>query len=181
MELNEIIKKECLTSTTQNPFVLFRQIMSHEEIPMHGPIHHIIDGACFLSALHQARKDFDLEKALDEMINRGSKMPGATCGHWGVCGSVCSLGAALSIYHATSPLSQDEHYKEHLKYTSMVLNKMSEIGGPRCCKRNAFLAMQTAIDFVKEMYHIELEKEIITCDFSSKNQQCIGKRCPFSK
>ncbi|MGN1343928.1 MAG: DUF5714 domain-containing protein, partial [Traorella sp.] len=161
--------------------ILFRKITSYKEIPMHGPIHHRIDGACLLSCLYQARKDFDLEQAIDEMFERGSKIPGAICGHWGVCGAVCSLGAALSIYHETSPLSQDEHYKEHLKYTSLVLNKMAEIGGPRCCKRNAFLAMETAIDFVKENYQIELERETISCDYSSKNQQCIGKRCPFSK
>ena len=66
-----------------------------------------------------------------------------------------------------------------MKFTSMVLDKMSEIGGPRCCKRNAYISMLTAIEFVKK-YNIYLDYEEIKCNFTSKNSQCIGKRCPFN-
>ena len=175
-----MIKKICLESKTKNPIELLNKIMNHESIPMHGPIHHIIDGACLLSAVHESGVEFDLESALDEMIERGKKMPGAMCGHFGVCGSVTSLGAALSILHSTSPLSNDDYYKDHMKFTSMVLEKMSEIGGPRCCKRNAYLSMLTAIEFL-EKYDIHLDKEDVKCSFSSKNNQCIGNRCPFNQ
>ena len=177
--MNQMIKEECLNSKIKNPIELLNKIMNHHEIPMHGPIHHILDGACLLSCIHASGVEFDLESALDEMIERGKKMPGATCGHWGVCGSVSSLGAALSILHKSSPLSNDDYYKDHMKFTSMVLDKMSEIGGPRCCKRNAYISMLTAIEFVKK-YNIYLDYEEIKCNFTSKNSQCIGKRCPFN-
>ena len=179
MDQYEYVKQSCLKSTTKNPIELLNQIMSNDDIPMHGPIHHSLDGACLLSCLHACGCNFDLEKALDEMIERGKKMPGATCGQWGVCGSVSSLGASLSIFHQTSPLSNDEYYKDHMKLTSLILNKMSEIGGPRCCKRNAYLSMLTAIDFIYEKYGIALEKQDVKCNFSTKNHQCIGIRCPF--
>ena len=39
----------------------------------------------------------------------------------------------------------------------------------------------SAIDFVKENFGVEMERQEIICDYSSKNNQCIGKRCPFSK
>lgn len=175
----EIIKKECLSATTKDPIQLILSIMKQDYINMHGPEHHILDGACFLTAMHNAGEDFDLDKALDEMIERGKKMPGATCGQWGVCGSASSIGAALAILHGTGPLSHNQYYKDNLKLTSQALTSISEIGGPRCCKRNAFLSLNTAIDFVKKEYNIELDKTDIKCIFSSQNKQCLGLECPF--
>ena len=106
-------------------------------------------------------------------------MPGATCGQWGMCGSSSSLGAAFAILHETGPLSNNQYYKDNLKYVARALNKISEFGGPRCCKRNAFLSLLTAIDFADEYYDIQLPKHEINCEFSSRNKQCIGLRCPF--
>ena len=155
--------------------------MHKDYIHIHGPEHHVLDGACFLTALHNQGVEFDLAEALDEMINRGSKMPGATCGQWGVCGSSASLGAALAILHGTGPLSDNEYYKDNMRYTSKVLGRMAEIGGPRCCKRNAYLSIKTMIEFMKEQYGIAMEDMNIQCAFSGENQQCIGNRCPFMK
>lgn len=175
------IKAECLKATTKDPIELILHMMQKEYIQMHGPEHHILDGACFLTALHNAGMQFDLNTALDAMIDRGNKMPGATCGQWGVCGSSASVGAALSIIHETGPLSHNQFYKDNLNYVSQALQKIAEIGGPRCCKRNAFLSIQTAIDFVKTQYNIELPKSSISCTFSLKNKQCLKNGCPFFK
>jgi hypothetical protein len=65
--------------------------------------------------------------------------------------------------------------------TAASLEQIGEIGGPRCCKRDSFLSILTAIDFVKENFGIEMEKPEVVCSFSAQNNQCIGKRCPFSK
>lgn len=176
-----LIKNECLESAEKDPVKLIFDIMQKDYINIHGPEHHILDGSCFLTALHNAGVEFDLDKALNEMIDRGSKMPGATCGQWGVCGSSASIGAALAIIHETGPLSHNQYYKDNLSYVSQALQKIAEVGGPRCCKRNAFLSIQTAIDFVKAQYHIELPKSNITCIFSAKNKQCLGTECPFFK
>ena len=101
------------------------------------------------------------------------------CGYWGVCGSTASLGAALSIIHQTGPLSDDEFYRDNMEYTSSVIQEMSEIGGPRCCKRNAFLSILAAVEFVKRKYGVNLESNEVKCEFSSFNSQCLKKRCPF--
>lgn len=175
------IKNECLNALTSNPIELILDIMKKETINMHGPEHHILDGSCFLAAMHNAGVEFDLDKALDEMIIRGQKMPGATCGQWGMCGSSTSVGAALAIIHETGPLSNSEYYKDNLYLVSKALGKIGDVGGPRCCKRNAFLSILTAIDFVNERYGIELEKQEVKCEFSLKNKQCIGMKCPFFK
>ena len=173
------IKDECLKATTKDPIELIFEIMQKDYISIHGPEHHVLDGSCFLTALHNAGMDFDLENALEEMYERGRKMPGATCGQWGLCGSSASVGAALAIIHETGPLSHNQYYKDNLNLVSQALSRIAAVGGPRCCKRNAFLSLQTAIDFVKEHYAVELPKSKITCIFSKKNQQCLGAECPF--
>ena len=99
----------------------------------------------------------------------------------GGCGSSASVGAALAIIHETGPLSNTQYYKDNLSYVSKALGKLADVGGPRCCKRNAFLSILTAIDFVNERYGIALAKQEVECTFFDKNKQCIGMRCPFYK
>lgn len=173
------IKEICLKEESKNPIEIVMKIMKQPYVNIHGPEHHIIDGAAFLTAMHNAGVEFDLVSALDEQEVRGRKMPGATCGQWGMCGSSSSVGAALAIIHGTGPLSNHEYYKDNLRLTSLALANIAEIGGPRCCKRNAFLSLTTAIHFVKETYGIELETSEIHCDFTSRNKQCLHNRCPF--
>lgn len=172
--INEVKKDKSL-----DPIKIVKNIMHKEYINIHGPEHHFLDGAAFLVAYNNAGGNIDLDKALFDLRERTIKMPGAMCGLWGVCGSVTSIGAALSVIHGTGPLSNDDFYKEHMKYTSSVIEKMSEIGGPRCCKRNAFLSLSAAIKFVEENYGIKMENNQITCEFTSWNKQCIKERCPF--
>ena len=106
-------------------------------------------------------------------------MPGAMCGYWGVCGSVTSLGAALSIINDVSPLTNSDFYSHNMEFASRVIKKMSEIGGPRCCKRNAFLSLKEAVKFINEKYEVVLEDEKVHCKYSKINKQCIGNKCPF--
>lgn len=175
------MKEICLQQTGTNPVQIAKSMMHDEAILIHGPEHHILDGAAFLRAMHNAGVEFDFDAAFEEMVKRGLKMPGATCGQWGVCGSASSAGAALAILHNTGPLSDNENYKDNLRLTSRILDRIADIGGPRCCKRNAFISLQTVVEFMKERFDIELDMEEITCEFSNKNQQCIGTRCPFHK
>lgn len=179
MDKYALIKEECLTSSEKDPIKLIFGIMKKDYINIHGPEHHILDGSCFLTAMHNAGVEFNLSEALDEMAERGAKMPGATCGQWGMCGSAASVGAALSIINGSTPLSSDELYKNNLRLVSKALGKIAEVGGPRCCKRNAFLSLQTAVRFVKERYDVELPESEIKCVFSKENKQCMGKKCPF--
>lgn len=180
-EKYSLIKNEVIKHTSINPVEIVKAIMHNDYVNIHGPEHHFLDGAAFLVAYKNAGGVVDLEYALNELANRTIKMPGAMCGQWGVCGSTASVGAALSIVHQTGPLSNDDFYKQHMEYTSAVISDMSKIGGPRCCKRNAFLSLSYAVKFVKEKYGINMEIEDIKCEFTGFNQQCIKSNCPFYK
>lgn len=60
-----------------------------------------------------------------------------------------------------------------MEFTSNALSSLSQVGGPRCCKRDAFLSFQRAIQYVNENYDVQLENNDIDCFFSERNEQCI--------
>lgn len=121
-----------------------------------------------------------MTSALTEMMNRGRSVPGGACGFWGACGAGISTGMFVSIISQSTPLTNEPFALSH-KMTAKSLQAISEIGGPRCCKRDSFLSILAAIDFVREHFGVEMEKPEIVCHYSAQNNQCIGKRCPFSK
>ena len=175
------IIEACMLEHSKNPIEIFNNIAHKEFVNIHGPEHHILDGACILTAFYNAGGKIDLCESLNELKKRGLQMPGATCGMWGVCGAVSSMGAALSVIDGTGPLSVDASWGKHMEFTSKALYSLSQTGGPRCCKRDAYLSFQKAIEHINENYGVKLESGSIGCSFSEKNAQCIKERCPFFK
>ena len=106
--------------------------------------------------------------------------PAALAAFGGACGAGISTGMFVSIISQSTPLTNEPFALSH-KMTAKSLQAISEIGGPRCCKRDSFLSILAAIDFVREQFGVEMEKPEVVCHYSAQNNQCIGKRCPFSK
>lgn len=173
------IAEACLREKSRDPVAIFRRIAQSDAVRIHGPEHHVLDGAALLTAFYNAGGHIDLPAALQEMVKRGLQMPGATCGLWGVCGAVSSMGAALSIIDGTGPLTTDGSWGKHMAFTSDALLGLAQVGGPRCCKRDAFLSFQKAVAYINQNYDVQLECGEIVCSFSAKNEQCIRERCPF--
>lgn len=170
---------ECLKETSTNPIQIMDRLMDFEFCHMHGPEHHIMVGSALLTAYKNAGGELDLETALLEMQSRGKKVPGGSCGFWGACGAGISSGMFLSIITKSTPLSH-EAWGLSNQMTSYALQKIGDIGGPRCCKRNSYLAILAAVEFVRNHLGIEMESGHVRCHRSSGNNQCIGKRCPFA-
>ncbi len=175
------IIEACLQEKSKNPIDIFCNIAHMDYVRIHGPEHHVLDGAALLTAYYNAGGIIELQTSLNELMKRGLQMPGATCGMWGVCGAVSSMGAALSIIDGTGPLSSDSSWGKHMEFTSKALHSLSQVGGPRCCKRDAFLSFQKVIEYINENYNVELESSRVQCCFSEKNEQCIKEKCPFYK
>lgn len=171
----------CLQEKSNNPIEIFKMIANQEFIRIHGPEHHILDGAVILTAFYNAGGEIDLKASLTELMRRGMQMPGATCGLWGVCGAVNSIGAALSIIDGTGPLSTDDSWGSHMQFTSKALKTLADVGGPRCCKRNAMLSLQEAITYINENYDVKLATSDVRCTYSGNNNECIKTKCPFYK
>ena len=169
----------CLAETSTDPVAILRRMMDLPFCHMHGPEHHVMVGAALLTAYKNAGGELDLEKALPEMYSRGREVPGGACGFWGACGAGISAGQFLSIVTESTPLSV-EPWSLSNRMTARALESIGKAGGPRCCKRDSFLATLAAVDFVREHLGVEMERNVPICSYSRWNNQCIGKRCPFS-
>lgn len=168
----------CLSEVSRNPVKIIEQMMAMPFCHMHGPEHHVMVGAALLTAYKNAGGEIDLPGALAEMMNRGKSVPGGACGFWGACGAGISTGMFVSIITKSSPLTVEPFVLSHLM-TAKSLSRIAEIGGPRCCKRDSFLSILSAVEFVKTHFGVEMETNGITCRYSNRNNQCIGHRCPF--
>ena len=110
-------------------------------------------GAALLTAYKNAGENIDLHSSLIETMNRGKSVPGGACGFWGACGAGISSGMFISIISKSTPLTKEPFALSH-KMTARSLEQIGEIGGPRCCKRDSFLSILAAVDFVKEHFDI---------------------------
>lgn len=84
----------------------------------------------------------------------------------------------VSIVTGSTPLT-NEAWGLSNKMTSAALGAIGEVGGPRCCKRDSYLAITKAVEFVKKYLEVEMKLNEIKCIHSAQNNQCIGVRCPF--
>lgn len=78
------IIKDCMNSGETNPVKLFNELAAKDYVRIHGPEHHILDGACVMTAFFNAGGSVDLKNGLEKLMAEGLRMPGATCGLWGV-------------------------------------------------------------------------------------------------
>ena len=170
----------CLRETSKNPYEIISRLMDLPFCHMHGPEHHIMVGSALLTAYKNAGGHIDLPSALNEMQLRGRKVPGGICGFWGSCGAAISSGIFVSIATGSTPLAGKEWGQSNLM-TATSLNVIATVGGPRCCKRNSYLAITEAVAFAKEHLGVEMELSQIRCRHSGQNNQCIGSRCPFHR
>ena len=170
----------CMEETSKNPVEILNKMMAMPFCHMHGPEHHIMVGMALLTAYKNSGGNIDLKNALIEMNSRGCSVPGGACGFWGACGAGLSTGMFISIVTGSTPLGEENFGLSH-KMTSGALAAIGEIGGPRCCKRDSYLSIQQAVSFVRENLGINMDQSEIRCSYSSQNNQCIGKRCPFCK
>ena len=148
---------------------------------MHCPEHHFLVPAVLLSAYSNCvgnGKD-KLEKWLIAANQRSEKVPGAFCGTHGSCGAAVGTGMFISIITGATPYKTEE-WKLANSMTGRSLLKMATYGGPRCCKRVSFVAIQEACSFLKESFNISLSvPEKIECTFHADNQECLKNDCPF--
>jgi len=168
----------CLSETSRNPIAVLEKMMAMPFCHMHGPEHHVMVGAALLTAYKNAGGEVDLPNALREMYRRGKEVPGGACGFWGACGAGVSAGQFLAIVTASTPLAV-EPWSLSNRMTAKALERIGSNGGPRCCKRDSYLSILAAIDFVAEHLNVHLEKTLPGCTRSHLNNQCIGNRCPF--
>ncbi|WP_338094935.1 DUF5714 domain-containing protein [Methanorbis furvi] len=174
-----VIKNVCTQTQSKNPLSIAVVMMDNPLIGMHTDEHHSLVAASLLAAYKNSGGDVDLEPAVTEAISRGSTVPYGICAYAGTSGGAVSAGIFYSIIAHTSPLSVKEWGNGNLLVSS-CLAKIGEAGGPRCCKRCTFFALETAVKYVRENLDITMEMpEKIRCGYVSKNPDCNKTLCPY--
>ena len=170
----------CFSSKSSNPIKIMEEMMSMPSCHMHGPEHHTMVGSALLTAYKNAGGDIDLKPALFEMQSRAKQVPGGACGFWGACGAGISTGMFVSIAMKSTPLTK-ETWGLSNQMTARALEAIGKNGGPRCCKRDSYLAIMEAVKFTSENFGVKMELHSVSCSRSHMNNRCLQEECPFYK
>ena len=171
------VRRVLATTTSRDPVALLEQIMADPGLPMHGPEHHAIVPGVIVAAARNAGVVLP-DGALETALERGAKVPGGWCGYYGACGAAVGVGIAVSVLTGATPLKG--------KQRSLALAATSEALGrtvddqPRCCKRASRIAVEAAVEYLREHLAIDLPSgDRVRCAYTARNAQCARERCPF--
>jgi hypothetical protein len=180
MDAEDLIELTTMRSTSDNPFFLAEQLLENPAIKMHGAEHHFLVPAVLIAALYNHTGEQDRkERGIRNARRRAEMVKGGFCGLLGDCGAAVGTGIFVSVVTGATPLSREEWRLSNL-VTARTLEEIALHGGPRCCKRNTFLALRSTIRFLSREMGIQLpEPDMIQCRFSDRNQECLKEKCPF--
>lgn len=165
------------TSTEKNPGAIMEAVWNMPEVHLFGPEHHKILPCVLLSAYRNCGGNVS-ESDFDTAWERGSGVPGGACGYWGVCGASIGMGIFFSVILGDTPLNPSM-WPLVQSYTSGCLKRISEIGGPRCCKRTCRTAINVAAEIVAESCGINMPVSWKPCGYSAMNRECLRESCPY--
>ena len=89
-------------------------------------------------------------------------VPGGACGFRGACGAGISTGMFVSIISKSTPLAVEPFGLSHLM-TSKALEQIGMVDDPHCCKRDSFLSILAAVDFVEQHFQVSIENSGTGC------------------
>lgn len=180
MSAYEYVKKLCTKYQGFDPIELAVQIMNSPAIKMHGPEHHYIVPAVLLTCAHNAQHlKEDLKSMLETAERRAQLETPNNCSYKnGECGAAMGAGVFLSIYLGHNLADEDE-WSPVNEITAVCLKKIADSEGPRCCKRDTYLSLQAATEFLKEKFAIDMPVNQAKCTFSLRNRTCGHEDCSF--
>jgi hypothetical protein len=177
---NELIARYCISSNSKDPLESALVLMENPAVKMHGPEHHFLVPAVLLMSYYNAKGDqVTKEMKIKEACTRAANILGGFCGFYGDCGAAVGTGIFVSLITGATPVSKEEWKLSNLM-TAKALLVIANHGGPRCCKRNTFLALAEAAKFTRDNFGVELKISTkLKCTFSNLNHQCRKDECPF--
>ena len=179
LSANDLIEQFCAHTQGTDPLELAITLMKNPAIKMHGPEHHFLVPAVLLAAYDNQRGSGDKTAHLRQARKRAENVKGGFCGFYGACGAGVGSGIFVSVMTGATPLSRTE-WKLSNMATAQCLMEIADHGGPRCCKRDTFLALLTAGAFTKKHFNVDFGMDKpVRCEFIAMNHECLLLACPF--
>jgi len=177
---DDAIEQYCAHTAETDPVRMAITLMQNPVVNMHGPEHHFLVPAVLLAAYCNVTGEPDKKaRMIANARDRASMIRGGACGFMGDCGAAVGTGIFISLVTGATPLSHREWQQANL-VTAKSLETIALHGGPRCCKRNTFLAIQGAVTFVREHLGVSIPLSPgVTCRFYGMNTECRTRDCPF--
>jgi hypothetical protein len=174
------IKEKCLNYIGKDPIELAVEIMNDEIIRMHGPEHHFLVPAVLTTCVHNHHNDKKSLKEKLEIADRRSKLetPRVCTFKKGSCGAAQGTGVFMSMFLERGELDEDAWSPSNSIITES-LKVIDESNGPRCCKRDTYIAIETAAKFLRERFSVNLPVSEGRCTFSLRNDDCGHEDCEY--
>jgi len=168
----------CRASTETDPVALFERISSHPAFPLHGPQYHSLVPAVIVAAYRNAGGNLPAG-AIATAVERGSTVAGGSCAFLGACGAALGAGTALSIILGGTPLNAEVR-RTVQTVTAGILARIGAFSAARCCRRDCLIAITQVVELSADILSVPLHAESPRpCAQSSRNEHCIGPRCPW--
>jgi hypothetical protein len=178
-DADDLIEQFCAQTTLSDPLEMAVTLMRHPAIAMHGPEHHFLVPAVLLAAYEHLDPSPNRAQRLTQARKRAEGVRGGSCGNCGNCGAAVGTGIFISLITGANPLSTKSWALSN-RMTAETLLSIAEHGGPRCCKRDTFLALQSAQAFMQTHFGESFEMSSpIRCEFSVFIKECLKGNCPF--
>jgi len=177
---DDAIEQYCTKTTETDPVRMAITLMQNPVVNMHGPEHHFLVPAVLLAAYCNITGQPDRKaKLIATARERAGMIKGGSCGFMGDCGAAVGTGIFISLVTGATPLSHREWQQANLVVAKSLMT-IALNGGPRCCKRNTFLAIQGAVAFAEENLGVKIPIDPkVTCQFYGMNKECRTTDCPF--
>jgi MoaA/NifB/PqqE/SkfB family radical SAM enzyme/SAM-dependent methyltransferase len=172
------IKSFCARTAETDPVALFFAMRRLHLFPVHGPEHHVLAPAAFLTAYRNGFGGLP-QARIEAAIDRATALPGGTCAYWGACSAALGIGIAYATILQATPVSAEAR-----AVTQMVVGKLlaelASISAPRCCRRESYLALKLGCELSgKYLPHALEAGGPPPCDQTKLNRECLGTGCPI--
>lgn len=176
----ELIGIYCSATKEADPVAIARTLMDTPQLRAQESEQQFLISAVLLAAFLNVRGRAEEKPGKIEQARlRVSQIKGDFCGIYGDCGAAVGTGIFVSLVTGATPLSKNEWMLTNLA-TAKSLEAIALQGGPRCCRRNAFIAILSAVEFSRERFGIDMPvRQPVSCGRPIREENCPARDCPF--
>jgi MoaA/NifB/PqqE/SkfB family radical SAM enzyme/SAM-dependent methyltransferase len=172
------IRTFCRNTEDVDPIAIFSEMRRSHLFPLHGPEHHALVPAAFLTAYRNQFGEPPMGR-VEAAIQRGANLPGGTCAYWGGCAAALGIGVAYAAILRATPLSHEERGTVQT-VVSTILSMLGKFDTPRCCRRESYLALRVGCELSRSYLPHALDcGPLPPCDQMALNRECLGAGCPL--